>query len=670
MPLLNGKRIELLSNTSEIAGASKVFQIRFTGEIFQNYEDYSLRLDFYRQPKFACKYSGKSGLSFENAIDHENNTKSQVFEQIPEEFMPFILREIQFSQLKVTDLVNAIYAKLANECNAEKKRLSLRKNVIRCAIRIFAKQHNSQRAPWILDEQIAQKYNISTSVPLELAAKISAHSDKRKRAKWSTKCDDEQRLKEFDAFWKKIEKIGILNGGQMQIEDESNVSNLAFFDFCTFLDDDASERTKRQKHRKLNDLFAAAWKLWSFVAVFCEQLRLSPFPISFFLDALCSEQRCILMDELHRCLLEIIRKGKMNETETEIFGKEPVSSFRLDLLRKYLQNRCDEGEHSLDDVVWHKLSNLRRYASLSIDQKLQILDILFLDAMSTQIVSDFMAERIGKYQANRAELKRLDDECANALKKEKKKLKALRSELMDKKRRLNPKKCKKSRSNSPNKENRERATSRQQSLAKLREEKEKKLQLAEIEKFENLLKESRTAFDEKCRERKVENAHKKWKILRESRTCLMELGMDRMRNKYFWSKYGDGRIFVFHSNSIFHQVDRYKDEKLSICKEAMLKRGSEGDFCWSFVSKSSDFYALLSILDERKVGESELLLNLNALKNDIVRSMALVQNDDCLVEDDDPSKLRRSKRAAQRNEDFVQSARMDFTSYRNKLKRK
>jgi len=263
----------------------------------------------------------------------------------------------------------------------------------------------------------------------------------------------------------------------------------------------------------------------------------------------------------------------------------------------------------------------------------------------------------------------------------------------------------KSSSNSPNKENKasksnsidsniKRSTSRQQTLLKQKEEKDKNLLIEEIEKLDLSLKESRNLFDEKCRVKKIRKYVQKFKLLKESRTYLMELGMDRMRNKYYWSLYGDGRIFIMHSNTLYHQIDRYKDEKFSICKELILRTEKENkccneweelienenknEFCWSFISKSSDFYTLLSILDKRGIRESELLLCLNALKSDIIKSMEWVGNDDYKqnenhnidIEEDAPKKLRRSKRKNNTVEydEFIQSTKQDFTSYRNKLK--
>jgi len=295
----------------------------------------------------------------------------------------------------------------------------------------------------------------------------------------------------------------------------------------------------------------------------------------------------------------------------------------------------------------------------------------------------------------------LDDSFATMIKCEKNKLKLLRSELNEKKRALVPARTGKSKSKSsssassktqsPEKENSnsnsisievKRPTSRQQVLLNQQEEKEQSAKILEIEKLDAKLKQNQLLFDNKRRMQKLENERKKWKILTESRTHLRELGMDRYYNKYFWNLYGDGRIFVLHPNKEWQSVNG---------SEQAYKYANPWEIwmddvfcCWSFVTKTSDFYALLQILDERGLRENELLLRLNALKDEIVRSMACIDNDDAIEsmdvdkeEDAPPQQLRRSKRATRNNAmdqanvcEFVQSNKKDFSSYRNKLKKK
>jgi len=472
-------------------------------------EDYSQRLAFYRQPQFSCRFSGKCGFSFENAMDHGSKTKAAVFAQIPAEIMPFVLRQIQGSRLKMSDLVNAI---------CENPKVATTKRMIRCAIRMFGQQR-----------------------------------DKKQRC-------EEEKARRMDSFWSEIEKIGILNADYAQRHglNEANVANLAFFDFYSYFGDEAD-------HRRMNDLFCRIWRLWSFFVVFCAKVRLSPFPISFFLDALMTEERCTLFDELQRCLLQIIGECP----------KEKSKYFRLDSLRSYLDKQSFECD---------KLQSLRAYTSLSFEQKLRILDILFEGAIKSDAFRAMMAAQIEENKQNKAKIKAMEDERAAFVKNEKMKLKMLRNE----------------------------------------------------EKNKNLVKEQRKLFDAACKAKKYENARRKLEILRESRLYFMELGADKMGNRYFWSEHGDGRIFILHRNASYHGIEN-------------------DDFCWSVVSKLSHFYDLLSILDE-----GELRQNLHVLKGDIIESMSALQKEEENNEETDG--LRRSKRAKQRE------ATKDFSTYKNRLK--
>merc|ERR1712003_366105 len=107
--------------------------------------------------------------------------------------------------------------------------------------------------------------------------------------------------------------------------------------------------------------------------------------------------------------------------------------------------------------------------------------------MCTQVMRQIMLRRIGEYQANKPLLKQLDDAYASMVKNEKNKLKQMRGELAEKKRKISTKKTSKSSSQSPGKENKasksnsfeneieieiKKPTSRQQVLLKQQEEKD------------------------------------------------------------------------------------------------------------------------------------------------------------------------------------------------------
>eukprot|EP00486_Rosalina_sp_Unknown_P010469 CAMPEP_0201592156 /NCGR_PEP_ID=MMETSP0190_2-20130828/190123_1 /ASSEMBLY_ACC=CAM_ASM_000263 /TAXON_ID=37353 /ORGANISM="Rosalina sp." /LENGTH=1157 /DNA_ID=CAMNT_0048050791 /DNA_START=48 /DNA_END=3521 /DNA_ORIENTATION=- len=1075
MPLSNGRAIKFVANPPDIPQTDKVFQIRFTGEIFKTYQEYSARLDYYREPKFSCKYTGKSGFNYENAIDHENQIKKEISSQFPQEYLPLIFKEIQYSQLKLTELTNKIYEKCLSEFkiknnikdepekeptkitaflqpqapqleaipnNNEKKEQKeqkekkkpkkktfkhpFKKHLIRTQIRVAANQQHFKNAPWILHHDIATKYDINAEMPQSLKIiideyikkqneknkpkqpkkkkekKVKTKREKKPKAKKEKKekikeekppkpesliaslciksepnkstkslkypCDDQlllmydkmdnEKLIAYDTFWNKIQKIGF-NQIQNQNDDENknendntnnnnyqkigfnqiiqnddenknendntnnnNYSNLAFFDYNTIYDHDRDHENDEDmdidiavdsnrnalKHRQLNDLFNEIWKLWSFIECYHSELDITPFPISFLMDSLCYDKRCILLDEIQVSLLEVIRRHcittiaerieerkeeeikkikarkkqqkankrkaerdrkrkaakeakaakksekeeaddseddeeessedeEMSSSEEEessseeetdsdsedededididipepqwdensLFTDEPLSFFKLDLLREYLRFRCSskeekeeikddtdkdeqeimdidekdeeedvdhdmntddlmndeeddeeeqepllpEYEYALNDEIWDRLNNIRSYVTLPIESKLEILKILFQDAMSTNVLSEIMTERIEKYPDYKQTSKELDDEYNVMVKEEKLKLREIRSELITKKRILNPKRSKskktkkptaasssssnsasvslaasgagsnsnssasassgsgsKSNSNSPNKENNgsransrsdsdgdavlkeasntnttqqtatataPRITSRQQIMlakkeqkereirereeafmkereykqqqaSKRKEQQEKEALKQEIQTMSDNVKNATNLMNERIKQKQAEIMKKKYELSLECRTYLHELGADRFNNRYFWNNYSDGRIFIYHSNGVYHNKQN-KDKDCLITKEILkisqsqneMKCGNEWEmitddngnqFCWSFISTTTKFYELLNVLDSRGLRESELLLMLNALKSDIVASMKMIGNDD------------------------------------------
>merc|ERR1719356_1009516 len=104
-----------------------------------------------------------------------------------------------------------------------------------------------------------------------------------------------------------------------------------------------------------------------------------------------SEERSTLFDELQRCLLRVIGECPAEKSKY----------FRLDSLRSYLAKRSFECD---------KLQSLRAYASLSFEQKLRILDILFDGAIKSDAFRAMMAAQIEQNKESKAKMKRIEDE--------------------------------------------------------------------------------------------------------------------------------------------------------------------------------------------------------------------------------------------------------------------
>merc|ERR1719283_485867 len=79
-------------------------------------------------------------------------------------------------------------------------------------------------------------------------------------------------------------------------------------------------------------------------------------------------------------------------------------------------------------------------------------------------------------------------------------------------------------------------------------------------------------MNERCQTRKEENVRNKQLLMYRCRTYLQALGSDRFHNQYFWSKFSDGRIYVLHSNALYHRLHREDEEQsLSVTMESMQK---------------------------------------------------------------------------------------------------
>lgn len=57
---------------------SEVFYLKATAEIFTSYEDYVRRLAHLRAKHWSCSLTGRSNLSFEEALQSERSAKEQI----------------------------------------------------------------------------------------------------------------------------------------------------------------------------------------------------------------------------------------------------------------------------------------------------------------------------------------------------------------------------------------------------------------------------------------------------------------------------------------------------------------------------------------------------------------------------------------------------------------
>jgi hypothetical protein len=86
-----------------------VWQVRFTGEIFTDYNKYIEKVMLYKKPVWTCELTGKMNLTYEEALESERNCREKTKNSYPEVWIPLTLEMAQYKQGKLNDVVDKIY---------------------------------------------------------------------------------------------------------------------------------------------------------------------------------------------------------------------------------------------------------------------------------------------------------------------------------------------------------------------------------------------------------------------------------------------------------------------------------------------------------------------------------------------------------------------------------
>ena len=209
---------------------AEVWLIPESGEIFLSYEAYLQRVDFYKQKRFIDEVTGRSGLSFFDALKSEQAGSRDVDQSFPDALREPVLRRVQFSTTsRIDNLVDEVFDEFKNDFypgelvtvllndgarlngrvrdkakfaeikdqqgNVERKAFSRyfvrltdrpeeealvddshivrdRKIFTKQMLRSFIKNTVSREAwngaPWLVKPHLAEEYRIDTNVPLHL----------------------------------------------------------------------------------------------------------------------------------------------------------------------------------------------------------------------------------------------------------------------------------------------------------------------------------------------------------------------------------------------------------------------------------------------------------------------------------------------------------------------
>jgi ATP-utilising chromatin assembly and remodelling N-terminal len=110
MVLFKRKGVSYLPSPTIEDDSADVWIIGHTKEFFTSYESYLQRMDWYKQRRFTCEVSGRSGLSFFDALRSEQAGSREVDEAFPDALKAPVLRRVQFSTTsRIDNLVDEVY---------------------------------------------------------------------------------------------------------------------------------------------------------------------------------------------------------------------------------------------------------------------------------------------------------------------------------------------------------------------------------------------------------------------------------------------------------------------------------------------------------------------------------------------------------------------------------
>ncbi|BAT79144.1 hypothetical protein VIGAN_02196700 [Vigna angularis var. angularis] len=411
MPLLRRKPFALAEPPNDLEPCESLFRIRFTKEVFRDYNDYLNRLNQYRKRVWTCKVTGKTGLTYEQALVSEKLATAKV-QQIPEELMVPALRIIQYSMLPLKDLVDSIADKLKEQL-VEGSQLYGKKNERVCPCKIlrvmqkdaetvsyvvawldesnnvieraevssqdlvqkkppfsrnilksFVRECTYRNAPWVLHDKLAKNHGISTDIPEELRGKVSFNNGlvvftkKRKHEEESIKYP-------IDDLLVKPSPDDPVFSSRPSPSRDFNVPIHCVGDLLT---------------------------VWDFLMSFGKLLQLSPYSLKDFENAIChKDSNVVLLVESLAVLFRVLIKGD-DEYYAAVQDKLPKKITMIswkDYLCKFLEMI------KIPKLQQYEATIKRgRYSYVDVNAKLEIFCELVNRALDTAIVREKLHEFI------------------------------------------------------------------------------------------------------------------------------------------------------------------------------------------------------------------------------------------------------------------------------------
>ncbi|CAM6024856.1 unnamed protein product [Sphagnum balticum] len=577
MPLLKRRAYTVMKPPKDLKPNEEVFQVRFTKEIFRDYQDYLSCMNLYRRRVWTCKVSGKSNLTYEEAVVSERKATEKV-QQFPKEFMGPVLHLVQFScRLRIDELVDRLYKNFkerfvvgevvvgvheASPCmcrilkiledandgshqyevawldddnrrigtskesadNLKRKKVPFSRALLKAFVRESASSGPSRNSPWSVHDKHARKYKIALVAPEQIKPKETP--SKR------TPPSERGRRKEQPIQYPIEDSQVKPSPEDPQLADRPVPST----DFILPME-------------FMGDLLM----VWDFCCLFSKALHLSPLTIEELEKSLdYTEGEAPLLIEMNFALLRVALTDPIRREE---FCHKRKRRIEITMVN-WQDDLCDFLELPNQRKFTAHVPTIRQglYRQLDASVKLKILTELVGCCLSSNAIRTQIDENIEEHQLAAASKREAEVEELKAKKEEQEILKRQRTGNTNGLTLENGDQEGKNLENGREDRDLEVSRSRHMLLkekvaAKLALEKEKERQRSEEQKkLQEKRKEQAEALAQrKLQEQKLAEKLKKQEHLEREMEKhyirTMPLGKDRFHNR-FWFFFREGRLFV------------------------------------------------------------------------------------------------------------------------------
>ncbi|RDX89935.1 DDT domain-containing protein, partial [Mucuna pruriens] len=433
-----------------------------------------LRLNLYRQRVWMCKVTGKTGLTYEEAMVSEQCATEKV-QQFPKELMATALRIIQYSMLPLKDLADSIAEKLQHrlyvgaELHGKKDDgvhpckilkviekgvdkfcyevawLDKNRNVSEKAevtaedlvhkkplfsrniLKSFIRESTYRNAPWVLHDELAKNHGISSDIPEELRGRafykdgLLICSKKRKNEESPKDTDNCKR--------KKLDGAQVDDSGQEKENGQHKDEAIKYpiDDLLVKPSPDDPVFTDRPSPSKDFNIpmccVADLLLVWDFLTSFGKMLHLWPYSLEDFENAIChKDSNVVLLVESHAALFRFLIKDD-EEYSLAVKNRKLKSKITMINWTEYL---CYFLETINIPELRHYEATIKRghYGLVDASAKVEILCKLVNRTLETTIFREKLDEIIEERQVLGATRREEALENGRRRREEKERLKA------------------------------------------------------------------------------------------------------------------------------------------------------------------------------------------------------------------------------------------------------